>query len=242
MSDLTPVRKKSARVIGVLAATVLTPALVALGVWLWADRQYMVVSVAIAFVALVPFFVAFERGDNTVRELVVVATLTALSVVGRLIFAPLPGFKPVAAVVIVTGACFGWQAGFVTGAMSALVSNIFYGQGPWTPFQMFAWGICGFLSGLLFFRRNLGKATLPLVLACGAFCGVLYSMIMDIWTTLSFTGEFGLSAYFAAVTASLPFTLEYALSNVLFLLVLYKPFARRMNRMRVKYGVFAESV
>ena len=231
-------RKKAGYVVSLICAVVVTPLLVAAGVYLWADRQYMLVSVAIAVASLVPFFVAFERGDNTVRELVALAVMTAISVVGRLIFAPIPGFKPVTAVTVITGMYFGAEAGFVTGAMSALISNIFYGQGPWTPFQMFAWGISGFLSGLIFFERKLGKATIPLLAVVGIFGGVLYSAIMDVWTTVSVTGQFTAKGYLAAITTSLPFTAEYALSNVVFLAVLYKPMDRRLSRVKLKFGIF----
>lgn len=143
-----------------------------------------------------------------------------------------------AAVTIITGAYFGAEAGFVTGALSALISNIFYGQGPWTPFQMLAWGLGGFLSGLVFFNKKLGKATLPLLVVVGFFVGVLYSAIMDVWSAVSMTGEFVWQAYLAALTTSLPFTIEYAVSNVIFLLVLYKPMDRRLTRVKLKFGVF----
>mgnify|MGYP001039645534 CR=1 FL=1 len=230
-------RKKIGFVASIICAVVITPLFVAAGVCLLSDRQYLLVS-AIAAAALLPFFVAFERGDNTVRELVALAVMTAISVVGRLVFAPIPGFKPVAAVTIITGVYFGAEAGFVTGALSALISNIFYGQGPWTPFQMLAWGLGGFLSGLIFFNKKLGKATLPLLVVVGFFAGVLYSAIMDVWSAVSMTGEFVWQAYLAALTTSLPFTIEYAVSNVIFLLVLYKPMDRRLTRVKLKFGVF----
>ena len=235
-------RKKVGVAVSVVCAFVITPLLVAAGVYLWSDRQYMLVSVAVAVASLVPFLVAFERGDNTTRELVALAVMTAISVVGRLIFAPIPGFKPVAAVTIITGMYFGAQAGFVTGAMSALISNIFYGQGPWTPFQMFAWGLSGFLAGLIFFGKKTGKATIPLLVVAGIVGGMLYSAIMDIWTTVSVTGQFTAEGYLAATTTSLPFTAEYALSNVLFLLVLYKPMDRRLSRIKLKFGIFGGCV
>lgn len=232
--------KKRGKIASIIAV-VLTPFVVAAGVYLWSDRQYLLVSFVIAVLSLVPFFVAFERGDNTVRELVALAVMTAISVVGRLIFAPIPGFKPVTAVVVITGMYFGAEAGFVTGAMSALISNIFYGQGPWTPFQMFAWGIGGFLSGLIFYNKKLGKATVPLIVIAGIVAGALYSAIMDIWTTVSITGDFTCQGYLAAVVTSLPFTAEYAISNVIFLLILYKPMDRRLSRIKLKFGIFGGS-
>ena len=218
---------------------VAVPLVIALGVTLLADRQYMWVSVAVAVLACVPFFVAFERGRKTGRELVVIATMCAISVVGRLIFAPIPGFKPVTAVVLIAGMTLGAEAGFITGSMTALASNVFFGQGPWTPFQMFAWGIVGFVAGLFFFgRRQCGVVGLIVV---GVLGGVAYSMLMDVWTAVSLGNEFTWGKYWASVIAALPVTAEYAVSNVAFLLLLYKPFYQKLTRIKQKYNVFQSS-
>lgn len=223
--------------IGIYAVyLLLVPAAVAAGVFLLNDRQYMLISVAIAVLACVPFFIAFEKGKNTVRELVIIAVMTALSVIGRLIFAPLPGFKPVTAIVIITGIAFGKEAGFITGSLTALCSNIFYGQGPWTPFQMFCWGILGFIVGAIFFKKQ--NYNMFWLVLCGIIGGVLFSLLMDVWTTLAISGEFIFSEYIANIITSLPVMAEYAVSNAIFLLVLAKPFFAKLNRIKTKYGVF----
>lgn len=229
-------KKELARkIIGIAIIFVAIPALIAAGVWLFNDRKYVLVSVLIAIVSLIPFLAAFEKKKNTAREIVIIATMTAISVVGRLIFAPIPGFKPVTAIVIVTGVALGAEAGFVTGSMSALVSNIFFGQGPWTPFQMFSWGIIGFLSGVMFFGRRYNL----LSLAClGGLGGVLYSLLMDVWTTLAMSGEFVWQEYLMNVSSAVPVTLEYVVSNIVFLLFLTKPFMQKLDRIKVKYDVF----
>src|SRR5690625_7953059 len=87
--------------------------------------------------------------------MVVFAVLIALSSISRVLFAPIPVFKPVSAIVILTAIYFGAEAGFLVGALTALLSNIYFGQGPWTPFQMFAWGIIGLIAGLPFIREKL---------------------------------------------------------------------------------------
>lgn len=214
----------------------LVPTAVAVGVFLLNDRQYMLISVLIALFACVPFFVVFEKGKNTVRELVIIAVMTALSVVGRLIFAPLPGFKPVTAIVIITGIALGKEAGFITGSLTALCSNIFYGQGPWTPFQMFCWGILGFIVGAIFFKKQ--NYNMFWLVLCGIIGGILFSLLMDVWTTLAISGEFVFSEYIANITYSLPMMAEYAISNAIFLFVLAKPFFSKLNRIKIKYGVF----
>ena len=217
---------------------VLIPAALFAGVTIFNDRNYMLVSAFVALLSCLPFFIAFETNENTGRELVVIAVMCAISVVGRLIFAPIPGFKPVTAVVIITGAVLGAEAGFITGSMTALCSNIFFGQGPWTPFQMFSWGIIGFISGLIFFKRQ--KKNLIFIIIAGMLFGVLFSLLMDIWTTVSVSSEFIVNEYIACVIAAIPVTIEYAVSNAVFLAVLFNPFNKKLERIKTKYGVFVQ--
>lgn len=217
---------------------VLIPAALFAGVTIFNDRNYMLVSAFVALLSCLPFFIAFETNENTGRELVVIAVMCAISVVGRLIFAPIPGFKPVTAVVIITGAVLGAEAGFITGSMTALCSNIFFGQGPWTPFQMFSWGIIGFISGLIFFKRQ--KKNLIFIIIAGMLFGVLFSLLMDIWTTVSVSGEFIVNEYMACIIAAIPVTIEYAVSNAVFLAVLFNPFNKKLERIKTKYGVFVQ--
>lgn len=217
---------------------VLIPAALFAGVTIFNDRSYMLVSAFVALLSCLPFFIAFEASKNTGRELVVIAVMCAISVVGRLIFAPIPGFKPVTAVVIITGAVLGAEAGFIAGSMTALCSNIFFGQGPWTPFQMFSWGIIGFISGLIFFKSQ--KKNLVFIIIAGMLFGVLFSLLMDIWTTVSVSGEFIVNEYIACVIAAIPVTIEYAVSNAVFLAVLFNPFNKKLERIKTKYGVFVQ--
>ncbi len=99
----------------------------------------------------IPFFLVYDRKKPQARELIPIAVMAALGVVGRTVFAiiPLPNFKPVSAIVIITAISFGPEAGFLTGALTGFVSNFIFGQGPWTPWQMFCWGMIGFIAGLL---------------------------------------------------------------------------------------------
>lgn len=211
------------------------PLLIAIGVVLFRDRKYHIISLALALAACVPFFLSFEKRGPNAKELVLIAVMVALSVAGRTVFAPIPGFKPVTAMVVITAIYLGPEAGFLTGSLSAVVSNFLFGQGPWTPFQMFVWGLLGFLAGLLAARGWLkSRAALALY---GVFAGAAFSLMMDVWTVLAFDGSFSLSRYFAAVAASLPFLLTYAVSNVIFLLLLERPIVRKLERVKVKYGL-----
>lgn len=224
--------------VAVIVYAVIIPALIVLGVTVFKDRSYNVISIAIVVAACVPFFIGFEKGRANTRELVVIAVMSAISVLGRLIFAPVPSFKPVTAIVIITGIACGAQAGFLTGAVSAIVSNMMFGQGPWTPFQMFAWGFIGLLSGLIFRRDR--KPHILLLILVGILGGALYSVVMDVWTVLSLDGVWNTSRYLAALVTALPTTAVYIVSNIVFLLLLAKPFLEKLDRIRDKYRLFGK--
>ena len=160
-----------------IVAFLLVPLCIAVGVFAFHDKAYLPVSICIALLSCLPFFLAFEKRNGNVQLAVILAVMTALSVLGRFAFAAIPHFKPVSAIVIITGMYLGAQSGFLCGALSAVLSNILFGQGPWTPFQMLAWGLIGLFAALLggILRKN------KIVLAVfGALAGVFYSLIMDI--------------------------------------------------------------
>ena len=142
--------------------------------------------------------------------------------------------KPVAALVIITGMYLGAEDGFMVGAMTALLSNFYFGQGMWTPFQMLAWGVVGLLAGLL--ARHL-RRSLVLLGVYGAFAGVLFSAIMDVWTVLFLGQGFELTRYAAAMLSSAQVTVAYVVSNVVFVLPLSYPLGRVFQRAKRKYGL-----
>lgn len=214
------------------------PALIGLGVFLLNDRQYTIVSLLIALAACLPFLLTFEKRRPQARELVTISVMSALSVMGRVLFAFVPAFKPVTAFTVVTGGIYGPEAGFLTGAVTALVSNLFFGQGPWTPFQMLVWGLIGWIAGWLGRSGLLDRRWMQILY--GGISGVAFSLCMDIWTVLSVDGAFTWSRYGTVVIASLPFTGMYALSNVIFLLLFYRPIGKKLKRLKRKYGIGLE--
>lgn len=206
--------------------------LLAAGVFLLRGRQYHLLSLIGVVLACLPFLLRFEQKRPKARELVVIAAMSAISVSGRVLFAFVPGFKPVTALTIITGSALGPEAGFLSGALTAFVSNLFFGQGPWTPFQMLIWGLIGFLSGLL--PQLLEKRWF--LLLYGVLSGLLFSLGMDVWTVLAIDNSFSWSRYSAVLLTSLPFAAIYAASNVVFLLLLYRPIKRKLDRLKEKYG------
>ncbi len=166
--------------------------------------------------------------------------MTALSIASRFVFAALPAFKPMSAVVILTGVYLGGEAGFLCGCLTAFLSNFYFGQGPWTPFQMTALGLIGLFAALIFSKgKNIakGKTRLFLLLLYGMFCGVFYSLFLDTWTMLWTYGALNLEGYIAAITVAIPYTVLYAASNVIFILILEPIFGKRLGRIIKKYRI-----
>ncbi len=171
--------------------------------------------------------VLFEKKNTSVKKIVLISVMTALSVAGRFIFAPFPGFKPVTAIVILTGMYLGVEAGFFCGSLTALISNFYFGQGPWTPFQMLVWGLIGIIAALC--SNTLKKSKLFLAFF-GALSGVAFSLIMDIYTVIWTTGHWSFSFYVLSISAALPYTIIYAVSNIIFILALSRPVGAKLNR------------
>lgn len=168
----------------------------------------------------------------------ITAVLTALSVVGRIVFTPIAGFKPCTAIIIIAGVSLGADAGFICGALTALISNIYFGQGMWTFFQMVSWGLIGVLSGIL--KSQLGKHKCQMYLF-GAFSGVHYSFIMDVFSVIWQDRGFNLARFIAYAAGSAPFCAVYAFSNVVFLLILGPRMIRSIGRVVLKYDLLKEN-
>ena len=221
------------RALGILIPFVLMPVLVLLFAFGPGRDHYALASLLATLMALVLFSCGFERRKTGTRRMILVAVMTALSVVGRFVFSVVPAFKPITAVVVITAMYIGSEAGFLTGALSAVISNFYFGQGPWTPFQMLSWGMIGLLAGLL--SKPLKKNRILLSLY-GIFAGAGYSIIMDIWKVLWYNGSLNPALYTSALAAALPHTIMYSVSNIIFLNLLARPFGEKLARVKTKYG------
>ena len=227
------------KIINYLLVFLVIPAFIILGIVLLKAKQYAIVYIGAAILACVPFFLRFETRKPESREIVLIAILTALSVASRILFAEVPSIKPVTSIIIICAIAFGKETGFLIGSLTALLSNIYFGQGAWTPFQMLAWGIVGFVAGMLrktiFFKNIFG------VLVYGLLAGFLYSVIVDIQTVLIAYRTFSFTKYFAVFVTSLPYTLTYSVTNVIFLLLLYKPLLKKLMRIKDKYNLYGDN-
>ncbi len=215
----------------------IVPALLYLSVRIFHGKKYMISSLIVVFAAMLPFFMMFEGRKPKAREIMVIAVLSALGVAGRAAFFMVPSFKPVAAFVILTGISFGGEAGFLVGCLIMLISNMFMGQGPWTPWQMFSFGIIGFLAGILY-KKGILKARKADLCIYGFLSVVLiYGGIMNPASILMAYGYITKESLLAFYISGLPVDLVHAASTVVFLCIMSRPLLTKLERIKVKYGL-----
>lgn len=178
--------------------------------------------------------IGWERSVPELAVLLPVSVLAALAVAGRLLFAAVPNVQPVTAICVLTGCAFGRRPAFMVGAVTALVSNAFLGQGVWTPWQMYGWGLVGYVAGILFEERSI-RPWGPV--AYGFVGAYAYGAIMNAWSLLSFTSSVSLEAVFAVFAAGAIFDTAHAVSTALFVAVMYVPWSRRIGRLKRKFGI-----
>ncbi len=197
----------------------------------------LLIGIVLVLLSIIPFILRFERRERKARELMLIAVMAAVATVSRIPFATLlPGFTPVTFVVIVSGVVFGAEAGWMVGAASALVSNLFLGQGPWTPWQMFAWGLAGYTAGLFAHRSGWRRGRLPLSLF-GAAWGFLFGWIMNITLALDqWVQTHSWEAVVGKYVTGLPFEIIHAVANVFFILTFGPSWIALLERYRRKYG------
>ena len=210
-------------------------------------EQASILTLVVCIGSLFIFFLGYERSKPPVRLIMPVVVLGSLAAAGRVLFAAFADFKPVTAICVIAGAVFGRYTGFMVGAFAALVSNIFFGQGPWTPWQMYAWGLCGYFAGVFFFGRMhvdaSSESSAPvkrrLVLLCiyGAVASLCFGMLLNLWFMVGYVNPINLETILATVAGSIVLDIIHASATVIFLLVLYVPWAIKLERVRLKYNL-----
>ena len=226
-------RTKLASVLSLL----LVPLTIFIGIVYFGKKSYGVVSILVLLECMAPFALIFEGRKPKARELVLIAALCALAVAGRAALFMLPGFKPVAALVILSGVAFGGETGFLVGAMSMLTSNVLFGQGPWTPFQMFAMGLIGFLAGVSFQKGLLRAGRAPLAIFGAVSVVLVYGGIMNPASAILYQPNLSLSVLKAYYLTGFPFDLVHAAATALFLWFGAEPILEKLERVKRKYGL-----
>jgi prenyltransferase beta subunit len=193
-------------------------------------------SLLLLSVALAGGFAWYEHTQPSARLLSVVGTLAALAILGRIAFAPIPNVKPTTDIVLIAGYALGGAPGFAVGAVSALGSNLFFGQGPWTPWQMAAWGLIGILGAVLARASGRRLGRIPLAIACAA-AGLLFGVILDVSTWVTGSGGHSLDELLAISGLSLPFNIAHAVGNLVFFLAFGPALVRAVERCRARFAI-----
>ena len=215
----------------------LVPLTIFVGIVYFGKKSYGAVSILVLLECMAPFALIFEGRKPKARELVLIAALCALAVAGRAALFMLPGFKPVAALVILSGVAFGGETGFLVGAMSMLTSNVLFGQGPWTPFQMFAMGLIGFLAGVCFQKGLLRAGRAPLAIFGAVSVVLIYGGLMNPASAILYQPNLSWSVLKAYYLTGFPFDLVHAAATALFLWFGAEPMLEKLERVKRKYGL-----
>lgn len=231
-------RKISKRTkIATLLILFLIPLTIFIGIYYLGDKKYYFISLLIILETMIPFAFAFENRKPKARELVIISSLCAIGVAGRTAFFMLPQFKPVAAIVIISGVAFGGETGFLVGAITAFVSNFFFGQGPWTPWQMFSFGIIGFLAGIMFQKGILRKTKTDMCVFGFLVTFVIYGGIMNPASVIMWQSNININMVLSSYVMGMPFDFIHAVSTVFFLFFAAEPMLEKLERIKIKYGL-----
>ena len=197
-------------------------------------------SFLILAAVLIAGFAWYERSRPTSQVVALVAALAALAIAGRIAFAAFPNVKPTTDIVIFAGFALGPAPGFAVGGLTALVSNFWFGQGPWTPWQMAAWGLCGILgAGLALVRPRAGRLTLAVVCA---FAGVAYGALLNFSLMATYGGDLSLQRFLALESRAVPFDAAHAIGNATLALVAGPAMVRMLVRFRERFEWRAPAV
>lgn len=185
-------------------------------------------------IVLLYYYLRFEEKQSDSKMIAVIAALAALSIAGRVLFAPIPNVQPSTFLIVVSGYVFGPAAGFMVGSTTALVSNFFLGHGPWTLWQMLAWGLAGMSAGLLCRGKHL-DGRLKLALFCAGW-GFLYGWIVNAYFVLGFIYPLNAGSVVTAYAASLWFDAIHAAGNFAFAFLLGPGLVTMLEKYRSRFS------
>ena len=226
---------KKSRIVTLLVFFVLVPATLLIGVKL-PGRSFYITGTLMILELMLPFFMAFEGRKPQARELVIIAVMCAMAIAGRVAI-PFPHFKAVFAFVMLAGIVFGPEAGFMVGAITAVVSNFFYGQGAYTPWQMFGYGAGGMLAGFCFAKNRLPRD--GVTMAVFGFFGVVLWVgpLLDCSSLFLMITTVNTNSIIAVFTTGFPANIANGICTALVLLLLGKPLLDKLDRIKTKYGM-----
>ena len=229
---------KKSNIATLIVCLLLIPLTLFLGTKL-SGRSYYVTGTLIIVELMIPFFLAFEGRKPQARELVMIAVMCALAIAGRVMI-PIPNFKAAYAIILLSGIAFGPEAGFMVGAITAFGSNFFYGQGPFTPWQMFGYGAGGMLAGFCFRPKWLPRKNW--VMAAFGFLAVLLWVgpLLDLSAVFLAMPKFTWSAMLAMFVSGFSVNISQAICTALIMLLLGNALLEKLDRVKMKYGMMED--
>lgn len=223
--------------LALLITCILVPFTIYFGTVYLANRKYYFISLLIILESMIPFIISFETRAPKAREIMVIACLAAIGTAGRMAFFMLPQFKPVIAITIIAGVCFGAESGFMVGAIIAFTSNMFFGQSAITPWQMFAYGMTGLAAGILFKKGMLRKTKASLCVFGAIVTFSLCGVILDTGAGMTWLIEPTFAKLIPYYMTGVVFNLIHAFATTFFLWFAAEPLIEKLERIKVKYGL-----
>lgn len=202
----------------------------------FSSQNYLLFSFVFLVLTLGVYFWKFEKSAHTSREIVFIAIICALAVVGRIIFSAIPSVKPELFILILGAIVSGPETGFLMGTIIALTSNMYFGQGAWTPWQMFALGVIGLISGLMSSRQ---PKTWQLVI-WGFLTGFIMGWIMDVYYIIGFVNPITVKSILTSIAASFYFDFVHAIFTGVLVLLVGQRWIRLFGSYKNKYDLFKE--
>ncbi|MBI4431200.1 MAG: ECF transporter S component [Candidatus Omnitrophica bacterium] len=194
--------------------------------------SWHLIACTILFLVLFGGFYVYERCRINSRQIAIIVSLAVVAGLARVPFAGLPSVQPTTSIILISGYVFGPFMGYVIGLAAAWISNLFLVQGPWTLWQMIAWGLAGFSGGIA--RQWFGISSKKFLLLLGLLWGFLFGWIMNLWYWLAFSYPLNWKTWLAVNAASFWFDLTHAISNVVFIALLGGSLLGILGRFKAK--------
>lgn len=202
------------------------------------NKQFLALTILVIGILLTPLIMTFKKFNFNTRELVILSFIGTLAAIFRVPFAILPSVQPTTFIIIATAICIGSQGGFIIGLLAAFISNLYLGHGPWTLFQMTAWGLIGFYAGHL--KDTFVMKTVIGRTVYGFITGILFGWFMNLSFLIFFVETLDWKMILPYFVASFPFDLNHAFTNSVLLLLLSTVWIKLIERLTKKYNLFED--
>ncbi len=202
-------------------------------------RSYYLLSALIAIEILIPFFLSFEGRKPQPRELVTIAVMAALVTIAR-VAVPLPSFKPTFAMILLSGVAFGPETGFLIGAVGALGSDFFYGQGPFTPWQMMAYGSMGLIGGFAHKMRWLPRKRIPMAVFCFLATVLFVGPLLDTSTVFLTVPVMKWQTIAPLYLSGFPVNISQGTCSAITIFLFGEAILEKLDRIKLQYGVLED--